>query len=261
MRPKPPSIDDLKWAAGYLDGHGSILFQGGHQSPRCMLSILFYRPEAPKLLLPILGNPTGDRKGSAKAPRKVTYTGANLIRVLALMIPHLRVKRELAVLTHAYTKYSLARNGVRSLGEMPSMMRSVVIYGRAFHTSNKHPSQLPLDRDESFTEVMAYCEAQLPKAPIERTRTDQYPIGGMWDDSEWEIQSNARVAVSGIIPCPHCHTPHQDEHGNNCIICPRVVVAKNEGGHNSTGVCVDCIIEAAPVSLHVQYIGDTLRVG
>ncbi|MFA5187638.1 MAG: hypothetical protein WC551_14250, partial [Patescibacteria group bacterium] len=52
----------------------------------------------------------------------------------------------------------------------------------------------------------------------------------------------------------HCHSDHIVTHNRAASIggtfeervwiCPRVVIATNEGGGNSTGVCADCILEA-----------------
>lgn len=76
--------------------------------------------------------------------------------------------------------------------------------------------------------------------------------GGLWEESEFEISEN--VEVRGIEqPCPHAHSRKVNQHQSydgtfwETIdwTCPFVVVAKNEGGYNSTGVCLDCILEAA----------------
>lgn len=54
-------------------------------------------------------------------------------------------------------------------------------------------------------------------------------------------------------PCPHCKYietfhfagyVHDQAWSENAYICPRVVVSYNEGGHATTGVCLDCLIEA-----------------
>lgn len=79
-------------------------------------------------------------------------------------------------------------------------------------------------------------------------------IGGMWEGTGWEIQLNAKISsYCGGKPCPHCgpiqvetHTRYdKSTYDENYWICPRVVEAMNEGGHDSTGVCLDCILEAA----------------
>ena len=83
--------------------------------------------------------------------------------------------------------------------------------------------------------------------------TIKMQTGGMWE-GEWEIRFNVNCQQdTGITPCKHCGPVRDEEHksfrGHTWIekkfICPRVVVALNEGGYNSTGVCLDCILEAA----------------
>lgn len=81
----------------------------------------------------------------------------------------------------------------------------------------------------------------------------KFPVGGQWEESEWEIQTNVEVDSRGIPQCDHCHsgrskrevTAMGTEYFVPVHICPRVVVGINEGGHNSTGICLDCILEAA----------------
>ena len=51
--------------------------------------------------------------------------------------------------------------------------------------------------------------------------------GGVWEDKNWEITT-------------HTNVPRSCKHENSFI-----VVADNEGGYNSTSVCLDCILEAA----------------
>ena len=86
-------------------------------------------------------------------------------------------------------------------------------------------------------------------------RTHEFPVGAMWEGSDWEIRTAEEVSVSTYScgkPCPHCspvrvierRTPHF-ELREPVVTCPAVVVAKNEDGHNSTGVCLLCILEAA----------------
>lgn len=78
--------------------------------------------------------------------------------------------------------------------------------------------------------------------------------GGMWEDSEWEIHFDEECSGDKDMMCPHCHSfrvlvkptayPPRT-YDWPVFICPRVVVARNEGGCNTTGVCLDCILEAA----------------
>jgi len=78
--------------------------------------------------------------------------------------------------------------------------------------------------------------------------------GCMWEGGSWIIDFDHKCSeYGGGIPCKHCHSikteTRNDAYGGQHLkqvwICPRVVIAKNEGGYNSTGVCLDCILEAA----------------
>jgi hypothetical protein len=76
----------------------------------------------------------------------------------------------------------------------------------------------------------------------------EFSIGGMWEGPEWSILFDYHVFYEDT-PCKHCSelkfkTKEKWElEDSTYFICPRVVVAHNEGGYNSTGVCLDCIIE------------------
>lgn len=81
----------------------------------------------------------------------------------------------------------------------------------------------------------------------------QFDIGGMWEDGTFYIRTNEEISeMSGITMCKHCRSKEtklitrydKSTYEEISWICPRVVVSYNEGGHNSTGVCLDCIIEA-----------------
>lgn len=79
--------------------------------------------------------------------------------------------------------------------------------------------------------------------------------GGMWENAKWEIHYDEECSeFNDVIPCPHCHSDRSERHFNwdkthswdeRHWVCPRVVVAYNEAGCDTTGVCLDCIIEAA----------------
>jgi len=87
----------------------------------------------------------------------------------------------------------------------------------------------------------------------------KFDVGGLWEETEWEILLNLRVGehpdgYTATKPCPHCgekqseiKTRYYDKstYTEYFWICPRVVKATNEGGYNTTGVCLDCILEAA----------------
>lgn len=101
----------------------------------------------------------------------------------------------------------------------------------------------------------------------------EFDIGGVWDDSEWRIfyddEADSYISIregqDSLPPspkrCPHATNIREDppvvhpgdpERGVVDVtevvtrwVVPRVVVATNEGGYNSTGVCLDCILDAA----------------
>ncbi len=62
--------------------------------------------------------------------------------------------------------------------------------------------------------------------------------GCLWEEVEWKIRFDV-LREKYDLTCRHCLVTAE---GSSC---PRVVIAKNEGGYNSTGVCLDCILEAA----------------
>ena len=78
--------------------------------------------------------------------------------------------------------------------------------------------------------------------------------GGMWEEKGFEIKLDCEIKDESTKEniCRHCHTITEKEKTLNngkkyklySWICPRVVIAYNESGYNSTGVCLDCIIEA-----------------
>lgn len=87
----------------------------------------------------------------------------------------------------------------------------------------------------------------IDKSKIKTSSVKKFEIGGMWEFSEWKIVINKECSsFMGIYPCKHCHSLNDVEDSKRKEwICPRVVVAENECGYNSTGICLDCILEAA----------------
>lgn len=81
----------------------------------------------------------------------------------------------------------------------------------------------------------------------------QFDSGCMWEGPEWFIKENEECSGYSSIPCKHCYGDHQNvgtsidgsTFEERVWVCPRVVVAYNEGGYASTGVCLDCILDAA----------------
>lgn len=74
--------------------------------------------------------------------------------------------------------------------------------------------------------------------------------GCLCENYPWKITFDEINSGCDNTVCKHCvEIPLDDprcqtQHGKNWL-CPRVVVAKNEGGFNCTSVCLDCILEAA----------------
>ena len=77
--------------------------------------------------------------------------------------------------------------------------------------------------------------------------------GAMWEGPIWELHVNKECSgLSSAEPCRHCHSDHVETRpgmsgswGVRVWICPRVVVGLNEGGYATTGICLDCILNAA----------------
>ncbi len=81
----------------------------------------------------------------------------------------------------------------------------------------------------------------------------EFEIGGVWESPKWLIEFDHEAwKSSGTTPCKHCgpiYTKEHERHDKTTYTeeyfrVPRVVVAYNEGGNSSTGVCLDCILEA-----------------
>lgn len=83
-----------------------------------------------------------------------------------------------------------------------------------------------------------------------------WPTGSIWEayasNSSFEIHIERDCNSFLGFPCKHCHSFSAKEPQSNDPIgwsrlhwkCPRVVVAFNDGGHATTGVCLDCLLEA-----------------
>lgn len=92
-------------------------------------------------------------------------------------------------------------------------------------------------------------DCSYPRRPAQKL---EYGIGIMGEDYPWEICLDG--VVVDIVPCSHCYGEHIHVLANfdgsatweeRVWICPRVVVAYNEGHCNSTGLCLDCILDVA----------------
>jgi len=75
--------------------------------------------------------------------------------------------------------------------------------------------------------------------------TIKFEEGAMWERGPWEISFNTKCSrLDGGKPCKHCYSTEALCGEREAWICPRVVIGNNEGGLNSTGICLDCILEA-----------------
>ena len=74
--------------------------------------------------------------------------------------------------------------------------------------------------------------------------------GGLWEENEVEIHYNKPIIAGKKIKCPHLGerfiVRREPYYGSTYDMvyanCPRVIVAVNEGGYNSTGTCLDCVL-------------------
>lgn len=73
--------------------------------------------------------------------------------------------------------------------------------------------------------------------------------GCLWEGGGFEIEINKEVNVRKADVCEHLVFLGKDKDAAlgfaNAYIAPAVVVADNDAGHNSTGVCLYCIFELA----------------
>jgi hypothetical protein len=87
---------------------------------------------------------------------------------------------------------------------------------------------------------------------VSERKVHKFKEGCLWEGEPWQIVENERVSHWGGAQCKHCHSITEKTRttidGSTFTeafwTCPRVVVAYNEGGNGSTGVCLDCLIEA-----------------
>lgn len=74
-------------------------------------------------------------------------------------------------------------------------------------------------------------------------REETFNEGVMWEANPWTIALNYTCSGYGGSPCRHCHS-HKQVGKEKFRICPRIIIVKNEGGCNSTGLCLDCVLDA-----------------
>ena len=76
--------------------------------------------------------------------------------------------------------------------------------------------------------------------------------GVMWEENPFEIEIDYECSQYSGNPCKHCYdftdkkSKRFDGRENIEKIWknPAVVIVKNEGGYNSTGLCIKCLMEA-----------------
>ncbi len=83
--------------------------------------------------------------------------------------------------------------------------------------------------------------------------------GGLWECDSWHANFNVKLGESDDFDlCPHAIMIGRDDprfevstsHDGRDIswakqwVIPRAAVQYNEGGHCSTGICIDCILDA-----------------
>jgi hypothetical protein len=94
------------------------------------------------------------------------------------------------------------------------------------------------------------------------TQTVTYwPTGGLWEGSGFEVRLNEAMSRtdapgSGFVPpCPHAidvrrepgrWTTTEGPFDAELVSwrVPRVICSYNQAGHDSTGVCADCVVDA-----------------
>lgn len=81
--------------------------------------------------------------------------------------------------------------------------------------------------------------------------TQVFHVGGMDGNSTWQLRTEVNCTTFDTPkPCKHCHSMEADFGGEKPLlswICPRVVFSFR-GHFSSTGVCLDCILEAVKES-------------
>ena len=80
--------------------------------------------------------------------------------------------------------------------------------------------------------------------------------GCMWEGDKWKIvidEECAEMCIGNPAPCKHCYNDHIERisrydgstYTKRVWTCPSVIVGKNEGGCNSVGICLQCVLDAA----------------
>jgi len=97
-------------------------------------------------------------------------------------------------------------------------------------------------------EIISNEELRVKRENVQKIN---YNKGGLWEENEIEVALNYPVYSADTVNCPHLSPKyivrtfrHEGTYFDTIYAdCPRVIIAKNEGGCNSTGLCLDCILE------------------
>ena len=73
----------------------------------------------------------------------------------------------------------------------------------------------------------------------------EFEEGVMWEENPFTIRTEAECNSYAGTPCRHCHSFTKTPKGKRIWINPAIVIVVNEGGYNSTGLCIACLREAA----------------
>lgn len=77
-------------------------------------------------------------------------------------------------------------------------------------------------------------------------KTDEFDTGECGEELPWQIIENYEIEA-GFMPSHHNICKHATPAEDGGVIIPLVVQCWNEGGHNSTVLCVDCLREAIAI--------------
>ena len=86
---------------------------------------------------------------------------------------------------------------------------------------------------------------------IHNVKEVEYDKGGLWEKNKIKIVYDYPIYDADKSNCSHLSSKYIVRNFRNdgthfdtiYANCPKVIIAKNEGGCNSTGVCLDCVLE------------------
>lgn len=76
------------------------------------------------------------------------------------------------------------------------------------------------------------------------TREHKFEVGGIWDDPDWSLIVDSEENDRYGNLCPHAIFVRQEK-DYKVYRMPAIIVAHNQGRHDSTGVCLHCVLEGA----------------